>query len=118
MLRFMQWMASPYPGSDHNVMHEFKHERSPGRLRRGHTYEDTEELLIEIASELGLDQKSFKKEMSNPKILSMVQKDLRDGQKAGVRSVPTIFVNGRLLKNRTLKGFRTLIDGELEKLLN
>jgi len=56
--------------------------------------------------------------MGNPKILSMVQKDLRDGQKAGVRSVPTIFVNGRLLKNRTLKGFRTLIDGELEKLLN
>ena len=74
--------------------------------------------VLEIASELGLDQESFKKEMGNPKILSMVQKDLRDGQKAGVRSVPTIFVNGRLLKNRTLKGFRTLIDGELEKLRN
>ncbi len=74
--------------------------------------------IQEIASDLGLDQEKFEKELDNPNILSMIQMDFKDAQKAGVRSVPAVFINGRLLKNRSLEGFQMLIDNELKKIGN
>jgi protein-disulfide isomerase len=35
---------------------------------------------------------------------------------AGVRGTPAIFINGRRLKERSLKGFQAAIDKELQKL--
>jgi protein-disulfide isomerase len=74
-----------------------------------------EQKLKEIALELKLDQKKFEKDMNDPKIRSMVQRDFQDAQKAGVRSVPSVFVNGRLLKNRSIEGFSALIDKALKQ---
>jgi protein-disulfide isomerase len=72
--------------------------------------------IKEIAQQLELDLEAFDKNMKNPEIRAKVQRDFQDGQKAGVRGTPTIFINGRRLKNRTLIGFQTLIDKELVKL--
>jgi hypothetical protein len=63
--RFMEWMASPYPGSGRRVINEFKHQRSSGRLRPYHIYRDTEEVLLEIAKEMG-DEKWVRAQLSSP----------------------------------------------------
>jgi protein-disulfide isomerase len=72
--------------------------------------------ISEIALELGLDQTEFNKKMKDPKIAAMIRQDVREGTKAGVRGTPTIFINGRRLNNRSLKGFQATIDRELQKL--
>jgi len=72
--------------------------------------------IREIALELGLDQTEFKKKMKDPKITAMIRQDVREGAQAGVRGIPTIFINGRRLNNRSLKGFQAAIDKELQKL--
>jgi protein-disulfide isomerase len=72
--------------------------------------------ISEIALELGLDQTEFNKKMKDPKITAMIRQDVREGTKAGVRGTPTIFINGRRLNNRSLKGFQATIDRELQKL--
>lgn len=71
--------------------------------------------IKKIATELGLNQEKFENEKKNLKILAKVRQDFQDGRKAGVRGTPTIFVNGKKLKNRTLEGFKVLIDKELKK---
>lgn len=81
-----------------------------------HYKKPDDQKIKEIAQQLELDLKAFDKNMKNPEIRAKVQRDLRDGQKAGVRGTPTIFINGRRLKNRTLIGFQTLINKELVKL--
>ena len=69
-----------------------------------------------IARQLGLNQVQFEKHMKDPKILARLSQDIRDGTKVGVRGSPTIFINGRLLRRRSLEGFRVMIEKELEKI--
>lgn len=75
----------------------------------------SDQKLQEIAKELSLDEELFKKAMKDPKIVTVINKDLREGIQAGVKGTPTVFVNGRLLKNRSLEGFHTIIKKELAK---
>jgi protein-disulfide isomerase len=74
-----------------------------------------DEKFDEIAGSVGLDMEQFKKDMQNPALSAMVQRDLQDGVAAGVRGTPSIFVNGRLLQQRSLQGFQQIIDEELAK---
>ena len=76
----------------------------------------SDQKIREIAIGLGFDQAEFEKRMSDPKIAAMIRQDLQDGAKAGVRGTPTIFINGRRLKNRSLQGFQAAIDRELQRL--
>ena len=77
-----------------------------------------DETFDETAQSLGLDMAQFKKDMENPALTALVQRDLKDGVDAGVRGTPTIFINGRLLQQRSLPGFKQVIDEELEKKKN
>ncbi len=74
-----------------------------------------DEMFDEIAKSLELDMEQFKQDMQNPALAAMVQRDLKDGGQAGVRGTPSIFVNGRMLKQRSLPGFKQVIDEELAK---
>ncbi len=69
----------------------------------------------EIATNLGLDIEQFKQDMQNPALSGLVQRDLKDGVAVGVRGTPSIFVNGRQLKQRSLAGFKAVINAELAK---
>jgi protein-disulfide isomerase len=69
----------------------------------------------EIATNLELDMDQFKKDMQNPALAGLVQRDLKDGAAVGVRGTPSIFVNGRQLKQRSLAGFKAVINAELAK---
>lgn len=72
--------------------------------------------FVEIAGALGIDRQSFGKKVKDPKILAKVRRDSLDGRRAGVKGTPTIFINGKLLNNRTLQGFQLKIDKELAAL--
>jgi len=69
----------------------------------------------EIAESIGLNMEQFKKDQKDPALAAMVQRDLQEGIQAGVRGTPSIFINGRLLQNRSLAGFKEAIDAELAK---
>ena len=58
--------------------------------------------IQEIAKELGLDLERFKKDMKDPAIKKLIIRDVKNGQQIGVRSIPTVFINGKLLRNRRL----------------
>jgi protein-disulfide isomerase len=70
--------------------------------------------VIEISKELGLDVEKLLRDMKNPQILALISRDKREGDRAGVRGTPTIFINGRQFKDRrSLQGFGAVIDREL-----
>ncbi len=66
--------------------------------------------IEQIARELRLNMPLFEKMRKDSKIIAQVRKDLRAGQKAGVRSVPAVFINGKRLRDRTIEGFYHRID--------
>ena len=76
----------------------------------------SDQKIQEIARELGLDDVQFQKDMNDTKLLAKISRDIQDGNNAGVRGTPTVFVNGRLLRQRSLQGFQTMIDKELKKM--
>jgi protein-disulfide isomerase len=76
----------------------------------------SDEKIRQIAVNLGLDMGKFDKDVKDPKIAELIKRDTRDGVKAGVRGVPSIFVNGRRLQKRSLEGFSVIIDAELKKI--
>jgi protein-disulfide isomerase len=71
--------------------------------------------LEAYAAEIGLDVDQFKKDMASDAVKQQVAADMALAQKVGVRGTPTIFVNGKLLQNRSLDGFKDLIDPLLKE---
>jgi protein-disulfide isomerase len=72
--------------------------------------------VTEIRTSLNLDADQFKREMLDPGIKALIDADLRNGKSAGVRGTPTIFINGKLLRDKSLKGFQRQINQELKQL--
>lgn len=68
------------------------------------------EKLLEYAAKIGLDVDRFKADMESPETANMVRDDMRLAGTIGVRGTPTIFVNGKLLRNRSIEGFKELIE--------
>ena len=73
----------------------------------------TRSSLDRIANKINLDLKQFKKDMDSQELRQQVINDIAEANKLGVTGTPTIFVNGKRLKQRSLQGFQSLIDQEL-----
>jgi len=71
--------------------------------------------IEELAQSLELDMEKLQKDMKSNKVKKRMQLDIRDAKRANVTGTPTVFVNGRRLKRRSLEGFSNLIDEELAK---
>jgi len=74
-----------------------------------------EQKVKEIAQQLKLDMVKFEKDRKDPRIRAMINRDMAEGNRAGVRGTPTVFINGRLLRNRNPAGFQELIEKALKK---
>ena len=74
-----------------------------------------EQKIREIAQQLNLDMEKFEKDRKDPQIMAMINRDLSEGNQAGVRGTPTVFINGRLLRNRSMAGFQELIEKALKR---
>ena len=72
--------------------------------------------IQEIAKNLGLDMEKFNKDMQSPTIKSLIERDVSNGRQIGVRGTPTIHINGKALKIRSLPGIFQVIDAELKKM--
>ena len=74
-----------------------------------------EQKVKEIAQQLKLDMEKFEKDRKDPRIRAMINRDLAEAKRAGVRGTPTVFINGRLVRNRSMTGFQELIEKALKK---
>ena len=68
-----------------------------------------------IAQELGLNMEQFNKDLKDPCIASLIDRDINNGREANVQGTPTIFVSGKLFNQRSLQGFQQAIEAELKK---
>lgn len=71
--------------------------------------------LDEIAESFNLDMTQFRKDLLSHDVLSMIVRDVREGQKIGVSGTPTIFLNGKRVKDRSFTAISELIERELLK---
>ncbi len=73
----------------------------------------TEDMLVKTAREIGLNMKRFEKDRKDIKINNIINRDLREGSRIGVRGTPTVFINGKRLGQRSLEAFSAAIEDEL-----
>ncbi len=74
-----------------------------------------EDNLLKYAESLGLDMDKFTADILAPETSRQVKSDMVAGQTAGVRGTPTVFINGRQIKRRTINEIKRVIDEELKK---
>jgi len=72
-------------------------------------------LLLRFATQLGLDSNQFQRDMGSADTADRVEQDIKDGKGVDVTSTPSLFINGRRQKERSLKAIKTRIEEELEK---
>jgi protein-disulfide isomerase len=71
--------------------------------------------IEEIAKELNLDMTRFVQDQSTPELKNLIFRDLQNGRTAGVGGTPTLFVNGKRVKSRSLQNLSRMIEMELGK---
>lgn len=73
------------------------------------------EMFAGFARELGLNMDQFTKDLTSPEIRNKVLEQLRGGERAGVNSTPSFFLNGRKLELRSFNDLRAALQAELSK---
>ena len=71
------------------------------------------ENLKQYASQLGLDRKRFDAALDSGKFSDQVKRDLADGDKIGVDSTPTVFINGKRAREKSREALKTAIEAAL-----
>jgi protein-disulfide isomerase len=72
--------------------------------------------LKRYAQELGLDLARFDKDREDSELKTKVQADMAEATALGVKSTPSFFINGRLVRGAMpFETFSTIIDQELAK---
>lgn len=73
------------------------------------------ENMEKLAGEAGLDLARFKGDMNGEECKRVIRDDQSQLAAVGVSGTPAFYVNGRWLPQRSLDGFRALVDEELKK---
>jgi protein-disulfide isomerase len=74
-----------------------------------------DEKILEIAQKLALDLEQFETDIKDPAIRQMVQQDYQEGLQNGVKGIPTVYINGKQMRSRSLNDFQIAVDKELAK---
>ena len=72
------------------------------------------ESFTDFAKQLNLNMPLFIKQMNSEEAKEMVTNDYQIGREAGVTGTPTIFINGRRLRDRSLDAIQKIITDELK----
>lgn len=68
-----------------------------------------------LAKTTGLDEKKFAECIAADRFAAEIDKDMADGEAAGVKGTPAFFINGRMIDGaQPLEKFQEIIDEELE----
>ncbi len=78
----------------------------------------SDEDMIKYAQQAGLDVERFKKDLATKKAEyeKIVNAHYSEGQRVDVRGTPTLYINGKKVKNRSVDGMSQEIDALLKKL--
>ncbi len=72
--------------------------------------------ILALARIAGLDMKRFEADLDSPETRKIVERDVDDGDRAGVEGTPSVFINGRKYNGALdLAAMRPVIDQELKK---
>ncbi len=94
-------------------MHNYLYDNQPSE---SDTSMYTNEKMTQIAGTLGVNTTQFKSCMDSNKYQTNLDKDMSDGQAAGVSGTPTIFINGRsIVGAEPYASIKPLIDQALEE---
>jgi protein-disulfide isomerase len=66
--------------------------------------------LKEYAGQIGLDVPRWEKDFASPDVQAQIDKEMAEGRSADVQGTPTFFVNGKRVMNRSVDGFKQMID--------
>jgi protein-disulfide isomerase len=72
-----------------------------------------EENIRRWAETIGMDMGRFEREMQRGAYEAAVQKDMADGAAAKVLGTPTLFINGKRIRERSFDAFKVRIQEEL-----
>jgi protein-disulfide isomerase len=75
----------------------------------------SEEKIRALAKEVGLDLARFDRDRNSQKLRDEVLRDQGLGQQVGVQGTPAVFINGKLLRERTGEGVQASIDREVAR---
>jgi len=71
--------------------------------------------LKEYAGKVGLDVARWEKDYNSPDVQQLIDKDMAAGRAADVTGTPTFFVNGKRVMNRSVEGFKEMIQNSLKE---
>jgi len=93
--------------------HDYLYKNQPSESDTSMYNADT---LSQAAATLGLNEDQFKTCLTNKTDEAKTNKDLSEGQAAGVSGTPTLFINGiAIVGAQPYSAFKTIIDKELAK---
>ena len=70
----------------------------------------------EIRVRLELDKSAFDAQREAPKVMDQIKRDVEWAREAGVRGTPSVFINGRSQRSRSLASFSAAVEAELRRL--
>ncbi len=85
----------------HDLLFQNQRELSPAKIHA-------------LAQGLKLNLTQFDRDMANPETARRVDKDIMDGQRAGVHGTPTLFITWQQVKDRDAAVIQKMIDEELK----
>jgi len=74
----------------------------------------SEEKIKEIAGSLGLDMEKLGQDMNSPAVQNILSRDFNEGRRIGLRGIPTILINGRIVERYGPAELQALIEEELK----
>ena len=76
----------------------------------------SEDDLKKYAQKHGVDMKKLKSCLDSGKAAKQIEKEMSEGEKLGIKSTPTFFVNGQLISGALpIENFEKIINQELKK---
>jgi len=70
--------------------------------------------LKEYAGQVGVDVARWEKDYNAQETQQQIDKELADGRAADVQGTPTFFIAGKRVSNRSVEGFKQMIDEALK----
>ena len=71
--------------------------------------------IDEIAKQLQLNETEFNENQKDPQLVDLIRQDYEEGIRLGIRGVPTVFVNGKKMRDRSPESLEAAIEQELAK---
>lgn len=74
-----------------------------------------DEIIKKYAEDSGLNIQDFDKDSNDPVIKDILKQDMSMGARLQIRGVPSLYINGLPVKNRSLDALSSMVEQELKK---